>query len=95
MLTFDKGQVYLDLFRTKMITYFPFVLIPETMSIRDLDRDKPCLCLAVMCAASATDPRLQKVMGELFSEMVAMRLIKNVWFYGLDLLQGLLVVLAW
>ncbi|KAF7550624.1 hypothetical protein G7Z17_g5593 [Cylindrodendrum hubeiense] len=80
MLTLEKGQEYLDIFRNKMTPYFPFVLVPDTVSIRDLDRDRPCLCLAVMCATSYSDPKLQEALGEHFNDMIATRLVQKDWF---------------
>lgn len=79
-----------------MIPHFPFVLIPDTVTAQDLARDKPCLCVAVFCVSCSDDPVLQKSIGRLFNQMVSMRLLaKKGWFTTMDLLQALLVGLAW
>ncbi|KAI5464994.1 hypothetical protein BGZ63DRAFT_168442 [Mariannaea sp. PMI_226] len=96
LLTRYKGQEYLNYFRTKMVPHFPFVVIPSTMSIEDLERDKPCLLIAILCVSSTPDPALQKQIGKLFNQLVSMRLLATKgWFTTIDLLQSLLVGLAW
>ncbi|KAM0433902.1 hypothetical protein ACHAPT_003845 [Fusarium lateritium] len=94
LLSFEQGQALLDVFRTKMTPHFPFVVVQENVSIQDLVREKPTLCVAILSAASHKDPKLQRALGHMFNEMVAIRLIKGP-FASIDMLQGLLVHLAW
>ncbi|KAF4964964.1 hypothetical protein FSARC_7142 [Fusarium sarcochroum] len=94
MLTFENGQDFLDLFRARMAPQFPFVMVPERESIQGLAQDKPALCVAILAAASHENRRLQQDLGKLFSEIVVVRLIKGP-FATIDMLQGLLVHLAW
>ncbi|KAM5342328.1 hypothetical protein ACJ41O_013294 [Fusarium nematophilum] len=94
LLSFDQGQDLLDAFRSKMTPHFPFVAVPDALSVQELVREKPALCVAVLSAASYGDPRLQRALGKLFNEVVAIRLIGGP-FASIDMLQGLLVHLAW
>ncbi|KAF4452976.1 hypothetical protein F53441_4207 [Fusarium austroafricanum] len=94
MLTVEKGQEFLDTFRMRMSPHFPFVIIPDTVTIQGLVQDKPTLCVAILAAASHEDLKLQQSLGKLFNEIVVVRMIKGP-FASLDMLQGLLVHLAW
>ncbi|UPK94451.1 hypothetical protein LCI18_005386 [Fusarium solani-melongenae] len=94
LLSFEHGQDLLDLFRIKMTPHFPFVVVQENVMIQDLVREKPALCVAILSAASHGDPKLQRALGQIFNEIVAIRLIKGP-FATIDMLQGLLVHLAW
>ena len=94
MLTLPVGQELLQTFNSKMVPYFPFVVVPSDTIVLDLMQEKPCLCLAILSAASFSDVKLQRGLGELVNEYVAFRLAKGS-LESLDLLQGLLVHLAW
>ncbi|KAF5021744.1 hypothetical protein F66182_6194 [Fusarium sp. NRRL 66182] len=94
LLSFEKGQELLDTFRMRLSPHFPFVVISGAISIQELMLDKPSLCVAVLAAASTGDYKLQQALGHLFNEIVAVRLVKGP-FACLDMLQGLLVHLAW
>ncbi|KAI6762666.1 hypothetical protein HG530_008646 [Fusarium avenaceum] len=93
LLSFEKGQDLLDIFRIRMSPHFPFVVVPENVPIQGLVQDKPALCVAILAAASHEDLRLQQELGRLFNEIVVVRMIKGP-FASLDMLQGLLVHLA-
>jgi dihydrodipicolinate synthase/N-acetylneuraminate lyase len=77
-----------------MTPHFPFVVVQENVTIQDLVREKPALCVAILSAASHGDPKLQRALSQMFNEIVAVRLIKGP-FATIDMLQGLLVHLAW
>ncbi|KAH7246476.1 hypothetical protein BKA59DRAFT_200191 [Fusarium tricinctum] len=94
LLSFEKGQDLLDIFKIRMSPHFPFVVVPENIPIQGLVQDKPALCVAILAAASHEDLRLQQDLGILFNELVVVRMIKGP-FASLDMLQGLLVHLAW
>ncbi|KZL85970.1 zn 2cys6 transcription factor [Colletotrichum incanum] len=93
-LSLDKGQELLDRFRTKLTPHFPFVIIADSDNVSNLRQKRPALCLALLAAASHDDVRLQRALGQMFNELVAARLLAGN-FTCLDILQGLLVHLAW
>ncbi|KAF6830936.1 hypothetical protein CMUS01_07530 [Colletotrichum musicola] len=93
-LTIERGQELLDRFREKLTPHFPFILIPASETVSSLRQNKPALCLALLAAASFDDVRLQRALGLMFNELVASRLLSGD-FTCLDVLQGLLVHLAW
>ncbi|KAM0351237.1 hypothetical protein ACHAP4_009376 [Fusarium culmorum] len=94
ILTFEKGQNLLEIFTRRFIPYFPFVLFPSDSSIEELNSQHPCACLAMLAAASYTDVGTQVALGNLFKQIVAVRMV-NGEFNQLDLLQGLLIYVAW
>lgn len=94
ILSLEKGQELLDLYRNKMFHYFPFVVVPSTDTSHHVACEKPSLCVAILSAASHQDPKLQRTLCELFNEILAARIIEGR-FATLELLQGLLVHLAW
>lgn len=93
-LTIEGGQELLDRFREKLTPHFPFILIPASENLSSLRQNRPALCLALLAAASFDDVRLQRALGQMFNELVASRLLSGD-FTCLDVLQGLLVHLAW
>ncbi|KAF5547968.1 cercosporin resistance [Fusarium napiforme] len=94
LLSFEKGQEFLDTFRMRMSPHFPFVIVAESVTIQGLVQDRPTLCVAILAAASHEDLKLQQSLGKLFNEIVLVIMVKGP-FATLDMLQGLLVHLAW
>ncbi|KAK6223853.1 zn 2cys6 transcription factor [Colletotrichum tabaci] len=93
-LSLERGQELLDRFRKKLTPHFPFVIIADSVHVSALRKTRPALCLALLAAASHDDVRLQRALGQMFNELVAARLVAGN-FTCLDVLQGLLVHLAW
>ncbi|TDZ74906.1 hypothetical protein CTRI78_v000322 [Colletotrichum trifolii] len=93
-LSLDQGQELLGRFRTKLTPQFPFVIVSASDHVGTLRQTRPALCLALLAAASYDDVRLQRALGQMFNELVAARLVSGA-FASLDVLQGLLVHLAW
>ncbi|KAH7184948.1 uncharacterized protein B0J16DRAFT_304200 [Fusarium flagelliforme] len=92
-LDFETGRQLLHIFRSRLIPYFPFVLFPIESSIEELNQEHPCACLAMLVAASYSDVTLQVALGNLFKQIVAVRMVEGD-FNQLDLLQGLLIHVA-
>ncbi|KUJ06341.1 uncharacterized protein LY89DRAFT_413077 [Mollisia scopiformis] len=81
-------------FRTQMSPQFPFVVISPDATSESLLREKPMLWKAVMTAASYHKPIRQEAMGWKLMEDFSTRLLMKAE-KSLDLLQALLVHLAW
>jgi hypothetical protein len=93
LLSIEKAQSLLGIFRG-MCQYFPFVIIPADATVQSLFYDKPFLLLSVLTASSSKEKRLQHVLEEELRSTLSTKVV----FAGeksLDLLQGLLVYLAW
>ena len=90
----DEAEELLHEFRTHMSGQFPFVVVAANKTSHALRREKPFLWTSIMTTASHRNMHQQLAMGkeliEEFSTRLLLRAEKNI-----DLLQGLLVFLAW
>ena len=81
-------------FKTNMQQYFPFVAIDPVAGPQKYRSEHPFLFRACLAAASHTDPALQLPLGEdLLRYVGECMLVRGE--KSLDLLQGLLVFVAW
>lgn len=83
----------LDRFRD-MASYFPFVRLPYDCTATSMAEDRPFLLLAAVAAASSKYCHLQDALIRQFKESLSQRVVMD-GEKDLDLLQGLLVHLAW
>jgi hypothetical protein len=94
ILGLEIAEKYLESFKAILTPHFPFVVIPPQVSAAQLREEKPFLFLAIMSAASYNNMPLQRSLGAEVKRAVASRIILN-GEVSFDLLQGLLVFLAW
>ncbi|KAJ5091449.1 hypothetical protein NUU61_006319 [Penicillium alfredii] len=94
LLNLEAAETYLLTFKHHMTPFFPFVVIPPQVSADQLRHEKPFLFLAVMASASYTNMPLQRSLGAEVRKAVSSRMLLNSEV-SFDLLQGLLVFLAW
>jgi hypothetical protein len=89
----DEALLLLE-FRTQMAPQFPFVVIPPDATSESLRRERPMLWRSIVVAASYHNPQRQIALGwklmEEFSTRILLKAEKS-----LDLLQALLVHVAW
>ncbi|EUC36546.1 hypothetical protein COCCADRAFT_87763 [Bipolaris zeicola 26-R-13] len=85
-------QMLLDTYRG-MVDYFPFVVVPRDCRCQDLFHNRPMLLFAVLTAASYDSPQLRHSLGQEFRKVVMVKIMQGE--KSLDLLQGLLVFIAW
>ncbi|KAL1625116.1 hypothetical protein SLS56_007461 [Neofusicoccum ribis] len=77
-----------------MFRYFPFVVIPPEVTVTTLRKTKPSLLKAVVVVTSIQDLARQRALGHaLMSDFTTKLLIEGK--RSVDLLQGILVWLAW
>lgn len=77
-----------------MASYFPFVRLSPAWTAASMAEDRPFLLLAVAAVASSKYCHLQGALIKQFKESLSQRVI-IAGEKDLDLLQGLLVHLAW
>jgi hypothetical protein len=92
-LSIAAADVYLVQFRN-MSTYFPFVIIPNEATVLSMSQDRPFLCLAALAAATSLEKTSQKSLEQSFWRAVLQKIMLD-GERNLDLLNGLLVYLAW
>lgn len=84
----------LETFRRVFINYFPFVVVPPTVSVEALRYNNPFLFSCIMAVTSFEDPMLQRRLGQEIKKQISNRLVMGNEA-SMDLLQGLLVFVAW
>lgn len=88
------GDALLYVYRNNMGPQFPFVVIPDDVSAVELAQKKPFLYRTVIMAASYHDRTGQSRMTkDIFQYLSKHMIIRNE--KSMDLLQGLLVLMAW
>ncbi|KIW30992.1 uncharacterized protein PV07_02677 [Cladophialophora immunda] len=90
----DEARLMLDVFRNEFMPHFPFVIIPPHMSLEELRGKKPFFFMVVMMIACRHDVPRQTALGKTLKEIIGQKMMTH-GEQSLDLLQGLLVYLAW
>ncbi|KAL5113850.1 hypothetical protein ACEQ8H_008270 [Pleosporales sp. CAS-2024a] len=85
-------QMLLDTYR-RMLEFFPFVTLPKEYSCQDLVQHRPLLLFGVLTAASYESSSLQQTLSREFRKVAMVKILNGE--KSLDLLQGLLVFIAW
>jgi hypothetical protein len=91
-ISFVHMQMLVDTYRT-MADYFPFVTLPKDCSCRDLLQQRPMLMFAVLTVASYDSVLLQLTLSREFRKVVTVKVMNGE--KSLDLLEGLLIFIAW
>lgn len=94
-LELDGGLIHnlLQRFRTTQ-HHFPFVVVPANWGIAEAMRTRPCLLLAAVANAASHHPELQERLAKELKRLFAQQIVVS-GESSLDLLQALLVHLAW
>lgn len=92
-LSQDVLEHLLNEFRSRQ-AFYPFIVIRPEWTVRFMTIQRPFLLLATVTGASSRYPQLQQVLVTRLKETLARRIVIE-GERDLDLLQGLLVHLAW
>ncbi|KAL2846885.1 hypothetical protein BJY01DRAFT_263211 [Aspergillus pseudoustus] len=84
----------LQKYRARKMPQYPFVILPETTDVATLRQESPFLLLCILTASLEHNPVLQDELELIVRKEIASRLIVGVE-RNMDLLQGLLVHIAW
>lgn len=93
ILTEGYAETLLDEFKV-MAQHFPYVLVPDLPSISHFRRERPLLLLSVLATSSWRNRPLQVALERHYLKDLAQRMIMKGQ-QSLDMLQSLLVQLAW
>jgi hypothetical protein len=85
-------QMLLDTYRC-MVDFFPFVILPKDCSCQELTLHRPILMFAVLTVASYESTSLQQTLSREFRKVAMAKILNGE--KSLDLLQGILVFIAW
>jgi hypothetical protein len=84
---------YLRQFQERQ-TYFPFISLPNGITAQVMMKRHPFLLLGILAAMSSNDSRVHRRLDAKFRRVLAEKTIESDE-RSLDLLQGLLVYIAW
>ena len=91
--TEDEGKEYLDRYRTKFFPYFPIIYIAPDVTVESLRASRPYVWLAIraICSRKLIRQRALSIqMRKILAQKVVVECIRS-----LDLLQGILLYVAW
>lgn len=94
LLTLGEAQVLLDKYRTRAIQHFPFIPISPETTAQNLRTAKPFLFMCIMAAMKVDNCTIQRQIGEEVRMQAHQRVLLQSES-SLELLQGILVYLAW
>ena len=92
-ITDEEADVLLTRFRTQMACFLPFLVIPPSLSAKDLKRDRPFLLKAI-CSVAGHTPNYRLALGKWLVEHLAERMAVSME-RNLDLLLGALTHVGW
>ena len=90
----QEAEMMLLEFKTNMTQQFPFVVIPSDNTSQHLHHERPLIWKAIVVAASHENSSRQLALGDELMEDLTTRLLFKAE-KSLDLLQALLVFIAW
>ncbi|KAI1831029.1 hypothetical protein DTO006G1_7904 [Penicillium roqueforti] len=88
-----EGQLLIEVFSKRMFPLFPFLMMPPDITAEELRREKPFLYLNISMVACQNAPRQREIVHAV-KEYVAEHIVMR-GEHSLDLLQGLLINVAW
>ncbi|KAK9344247.1 hypothetical protein V1522DRAFT_410860 [Lipomyces starkeyi] len=94
LLSLGDVNKLLDVFRNSLVDHFPFVVLPPSATAESLRRQSPFLFLAIIASMAFENSPLQRHLGNEIKKQIASRIILGTE-KNMDLLQGLLVHMAW
>lgn len=94
LITIQEAQELLRVYTEQLAPNFPYVVIPASISFADLRFRSPMLLLPILVTASWRNGRQQDMLNEVYLKELSSRVIIE-GRKDLELLQGLLVYLAW
>ncbi len=93
-LTMERANHLVGIYKSTLTTHFPFVVVPPQTTADTLRQEKPFLFLAILTSASFHDMPLQRILGNVVKQTINDRTMQGDTA-SFELLQGLLVFLAW
>ena len=93
-LPLHEAEDFVQDFKAIYQQNFPFVVLPSDLPLDHFRRERPYLLLSVLAVASRKQPVLQQILQQEFRTILSSKVIIEGG-QDVDLLQGLLVFLAW
>lgn len=94
LISLEEAEELLNIYLLTSRNYFPYVLLPEDTSVFQLRSDRPFLLQAILTVASWKNRVRQLILEEELLRDLGVRFFTK-GEKTLEILQGLLVYLAW
>lgn len=94
LVTFAEAENLCRIYRHMSQKHFPCVILPESMGVLGLRQERPMLLQAILVVASWRERPRQMTLEKFYLKDLGVRFFMN-GERSLDILQGLLVYLAW
>lgn len=89
----QECEEYLETYRSKMVPFFPIVVIPPEMTLYHFREQRPFLWLIIRAICSKSSARQRALWQEIRKELARLVIVEGM--RNLDLLLGTLVFAAW
>ncbi|CEF78509.1 unnamed protein product [Fusarium graminearum] len=93
-ITLGEAQILLDNYRTRAVPHFPFVPISPDTTVASLKSAKPFLFMCIVATMKVDNCTIQRQIGEEVRMQAHQRVLMQSES-SLELLQGLLIYIAW
>lgn len=89
----DESELYLGLFRSRMLPCFPFIFMPPSITAQELRRDRPYLFWAIIAVATpSTEQKVARV-EKLKHALTRSIMLENQ--SSIDILLSILTYITW
>lgn len=95
IISLDSSRELLDTFCHMLMPQFPFVVLPSQIAVEQLREEKPFLLLSILMVSLYYDRPLQRVLEERFHAFTVSQTMLENSIPQVEVLQGLLVFMAW
>ncbi|OJJ33429.1 hypothetical protein ASPWEDRAFT_174836 [Aspergillus wentii DTO 134E9] len=93
LITFTEAEILCQTYRQMSEKHFPCVILPQRLGVVELQQERPMLLQAILVVASWQKRTLQIALEKFYLKDLGTRFFNGE--RNLDILQGLLVYLAW
>lgn len=93
LVTFPEAETLCQTYQKMSHQHFPCVIVPERLGVLELQQERPMLLQAMLVVASWQNKPRQIALEKFYVKELGLRFFNGE--RSLDILQGLLVYLAW
>jgi hypothetical protein len=95
IISLDSSRELLNVFCQRLMPQFPFVILPSNTAVEQLREEKPFLLLSILMVSLHYDRPLQRALEERFHAFIVSQTMLKDSIPSVEVLQGLLVFMAW
>ncbi|KAH6658497.1 hypothetical protein BKA67DRAFT_214989 [Truncatella angustata] len=89
----EDAETYLDRFRNHFVEYLPFIIIPASVTARELRQERPILWISIMAVASSNSTQQRALSNEARAVLAREAFVEGT--RNMDLFLAVLVYTTW